>query len=104
VFWSPFRPLHASWPLRHRPRLPHRAAGFGENDPRASVEGHIGPQPIERDDDARAEADEKINMGKDPKEPGEAAGECHPAEIDDCFVAPDRCQTALMLIAEWRRW
>src|SRR5262249_48480627 len=102
--WSPLRPFHASGPLRHWPRLRHRAAGFGKNDPRASAEGDIGPQPIERDDDARAEADEKINMGKDPKEPCEAAVECYPAEIDDCFVASDRCQTALMSIAEWRRW
>ena len=70
---------------------PSRPAGFGENDPRASAEGDIGPQPIERDDDARAEADEKINIGKDPKEPC-GGRRVSSSEIDDCFVAPDRCQ------------
>ena len=67
---------------------PSRPAGFGENDPRASAEGDIGPQPIERDDDARAEADEKINIGKDPKEPCEAAGERHPAKSTIALLRP----------------
>src|SRR5215471_18272486 len=104
MIWSPLRTFHASGPLRHWPGLRHRAASFGKNDPRASAEGDIGPQPIERDDDARAEADEKINMGKDPKEPCEAAGECHPAKSTIALLRPIVARTALMSIAEWRRW
>ena len=55
-------------------RSPRYAAGLGEDDPRTSAEGDVGPQPIECDDDARTEADEEIDMGKHPEEPGEAPG------------------------------
>ena len=51
---------------------PSRPAGFGENDPRTSAEGDIGPQPIERDDDARAEA---MRSGR----------RVSSSEIDNCF-------------------
>ena len=57
---------------------------------RAALERDIGPHPIERDDDAVAEADQEIDVHDAPDEPGEPAAQAQPAEIHHRGLAPDR--------------
>src|SRR5215472_9501541 len=89
--------------LRHRPGIRGRAGGLGENDSRPAAEGEIGPKPVERYDDARAEADQEENMRDAPHQPGRPARERHPAQIRHRIVAPNGCKAALMAVAEWWR-
>src|SRR5215470_19570799 len=96
----PISRFHLLW---RRPEICRRAGRLGEDDPGPAAEGDIGPQPVERHDNAGAEADQEENMGETPDQPGRPAGEHHPTEIRHGIVAPDGCKAALMAVAEWRR-
>src|SRR6266699_440721 len=70
---------------------------------RAALIGQVRPQPIGRDGDAVAKADQEIDMRQAPHQPGNPAGQGEPAEIDDRFPAADRGEVAEVAVAERRR-
>src|SRR5919108_3568479 len=57
------------------PRRFHLSAAPFGNEPRAAVIGHISPGPVEKDNDAVAEADQEPEMGEGPQQPCREAGE-----------------------------
>src|ERR1051325_8465320 len=52
-----------------------------EDQTRATVEGQIGPQPVQRDLQAVAEPDQEPDVGGAPQEPGRKASELEPCEL-----------------------
>ena len=82
-------------------RLLRLRVGPGDQ-PRAALERDVVPRPVERHDDAVAEADEEVDVRDAPQQPGEEAGERQPAELDDGALAPDGRERAGILEAE--RW
>src|ERR1051325_3146569 len=73
------------------------------DQPRPALIGQIRPQPINRDRYAVAEADQKVDVRRSPDQPGDAAGETQPSEIDHCFPPADRRQIAQASIPEGPR-
>ena len=67
---------------------------------RTALIGQVRPQPIDRDCHAVAKADQEVNVRQAPHQPGNAAGQREPAEIDDGFLAADRCEIAEVAITE----
>src|SRR5258707_5310266 len=66
----------------------------------AALEGEIGPQPVERHDDAVPEADQKVDVRDHPDQPGHKAAQPNPAKIDDGGFAPDGGEIAIVAISE----
>src|SRR5690606_15443253 len=76
--------------------------GAGD-EPRAALKGEIGPKPVDGDDQAVANADEKIDVDEAPDPPGEPAGKPEEAEIDHRRAPTDGREVADVDIAEGRR-
>src|SRR4051794_36570541 len=73
------------------------------DQPRVAAEPDIGPQPVDHDDYAVAEADEKENVGKPPQHPGQKPFDVKLAELNHGAVAPDGGKVAVMPVPE-RIW
>src|SRR5580704_12575427 len=52
-----------------------------------------------RDHHAVAEADQKVDVGDAPDQPGEEAAQVDPAKVDDSGLAPDGGKIAVVAIA-----
>src|SRR5882724_3900343 len=51
------------------------------DQPRTALIGEIAPQPRDRDHEAVADADQKINVRDTPEQPADEAGELDPVEF-----------------------
>src|SRR5262249_38024222 len=70
------------------------------DEPRAALEGNIGPEPVEQHREPIAEADQEEDVDGAPEEPGEPPAQLDEAEIADRDLAPDRRQVARVAVAE----
>src|ERR1043165_1829807 len=83
-------------------RVSARLRDVAGDQPRAALIGQVGPKPVERHDQAVAEADQEIDVGNAPHQPGDAPGQPQPAEIDDGLAPSDRREVAVVAVAERR--
>src|SRR5258707_10969412 len=82
---------------------PSRAFAVGHvcNQTGASLEGEVIPKPIEGDDEAIAQADQKINVSDAPEQPAHKALEFKRPEFYNRGTPADCRQIAKMDIAKW---
>ena len=66
----------------------------------AALVGQVQPQPIDRNRQPAAKADQIIDVRDAPDQPGEPASEAQPAEIDNRFFTADRRETTHIPIPE----
>src|SRR5438067_6988306 len=64
--------------------------------------GEPGPDPVDEDREAIAEADEKVDVDDAPEHPGEPSRELHERQICDRRGPPDRRERTLVAIAKGR--
>src|SRR5262249_12542678 len=62
----------------------------------------VAPCPLDQDQQTVLEADDKEEMNKEPRQPGEVAVESQPAEVGDGTGAADRRHAALVLVDKRR--
>src|SRR5262245_56368982 len=53
------------------------------DQPRAGLEGHVGPQPVKDHDQSVPEADQERHVHGAPQQPGERALDSDPAKVSD---------------------
>src|SRR5277367_6158125 len=87
---------------RKRSRSLHLSAP-PRDEPRAALVTRVNPQPVDRDTQAIADPNQKVDVGEAPEPPGERALELDPAEVDHRAPLADRGEVASMLIMEGRR-
>ena len=69
--------------------------------PRGPVVGEVAPGPLDHDDDAIAESDQKKDVDEEPRKPGEKSGDVHLAKVGDRGRTPNGGEAALVEIMEW---
>src|SRR5690348_13575727 len=79
---------------------PSRQVGTAGNEPRTALVRHIGPGPLDENQQPGTEADEKENMYKQPCQPSDIAGNVHLAEVCHRSGPADRGQAALVPIVK----
>src|SRR5262249_6228111 len=67
---------------------------------RAGLEGHVGPEQSQGDDNAIAQADQEIDVDKAPKQPGEPSGQLDKTEIGDRCLTADGREAAAVAVAK----
>src|SRR5262249_2695236 len=74
------------------------------DEARAALEGHVGPEPGQGDDDAIAQADQEIDVDEAPKQPGEPSGQLDKTEIGDRCLTADGREAAAVAVAKRPWW
>src|SRR5690606_35180675 len=70
------------------------------NDARAALAGEVTPDPLDADEKPLFEVDEQVDVDERPEEPGKAALQRPPAEVEDCGIAADHGGIAAVVETE----
>ncbi len=86
------------------PAISEAGSTRGNSDqPRAALERHVDPQPVQRHREAVAQSDQKIDVDGAPEQPTQKPGELQRAKLHHRRLAADRGEFAHMMIDERRR-
>ena len=88
---------------RRRRHVFHPRSGQAGDEPRATLEGQVVPRPVHQYGQAIAEADQEIDMGEAPDQPGHEAGKAKGPELGHGALAADRGHAPEVAIAERRQ-
>src|SRR5882757_4572222 len=97
---APSLPDLGSLALRRLRRWRRARAAEAGDQAGAALEGQVGPGPVHRHGQAVAKADEKIDMGEGPEQPGREPLDPQPPELGDSVAATDGRQDAEVAVAE----
>src|ERR1700722_6027711 len=75
-----------------------------DNQPRPTLPGEVGPDPLNKDTHAKARLREKLEMNPRPCEPGHEAGHLESPTLEDREAFSDDGHVAFIEVTErWRR-
>ena len=72
-----------------RIRFPAGEVGAAGDEACSAFVGHVGPGPLNKDEQAVSESDEEEDVNEEPGEPGEESGDVDFAELGDGSGASD---------------
>ena len=72
------------------------------NQPRPTLPGEVGPDPLNKDTHAKARLREKLKMNPRPRDPGHEAGHLESSTLEDREAFSDDGHVAFIEVSE--RW